>query len=460
MCANFLNYMGQLLETTDFSDVTIVSDDQKIFKGHRNILSAFSPVLRNLFKVDSQYPSLLYLNGVNSTEINAIMQYIYSDKLPITWTEQLQSAVNSLQIESLREKVEKLNPSSFSGDLRADEVRKQNEDLVKVKFLVNPRIELRNTDTLITRKEISGDNIKVKPNSQYFKAKLSDLVKMKESQEMSNTDSSNEGTHERNHQETIGDNLEVKPNSRFFKAKLSDLVMMKKSQEMSNTDLGYEGTHERNYLITSKETIGDNLEVVPNSQSFEAKLSDMVKIKESQKIRARSKPRACDRCSPVVTFSSTYQWKKHNMTCHQESIFKCDMCDYSTFENSLLKYHIDSKHLGIKESTPCDKCDYDPKDRRNLAKHKQSVHEGVKFSCNYCEYQTGQKSSLKIHIRSVHEGIREQCSQCGRQFARAVSLYDHIKTVHEGIRLKCPFCEYLASKKTHLDYHVQKNHAQ
>ena len=106
MCADFIKHMGQLLESSDFSDVTIVSDDQKIFKGHRNILSAFSPVLRKLFKVDHQYPSLLYLNGVNSTEINAIMQYIYSDKLPNTWTEQLQSAVNSLQIESLREKID------------------------------------------------------------------------------------------------------------------------------------------------------------------------------------------------------------------------------------------------------------------------------------------------------------------------------------------------------------------
>ena len=138
MGADFIKHMRQLLESSDFSDVTIVSDDQKIFKGHRNILSTFSPVLRNLFKVDHQYPSLLYLNGVKSTEINAIMKYIYSNKLPNTWTEQLESAVNSLQISSLREKVEELKLSHFPEDLSTDGERKPNDDLVKVKLLVNP----------------------------------------------------------------------------------------------------------------------------------------------------------------------------------------------------------------------------------------------------------------------------------------------------------------------------------
>ena len=55
MSEDFLKHIRELLKSSDFSDVTIVSDDQKIFKGHRNILSGFSPVLKNLFKVDSQY---------------------------------------------------------------------------------------------------------------------------------------------------------------------------------------------------------------------------------------------------------------------------------------------------------------------------------------------------------------------------------------------------------------------
>ena len=87
MSEDFLEHIGELLKSSDFSDVTLVSDDQKIFKGHKNILSGFSPVLMNLFKIDSQnYQTLLHLNGINSNEINILMEFIYFNIFPKTWT--------------------------------------------------------------------------------------------------------------------------------------------------------------------------------------------------------------------------------------------------------------------------------------------------------------------------------------------------------------------------------------
>ena len=103
----FLKHFRQILETSDFSDVTIVSDDLKIFKGHRNILSVFSPVLKSLFKIDShqKIDSSLYLNGIHSTEINDILKYIYFNTIPPKWTKQLESAVNSLEIKALQDQI-------------------------------------------------------------------------------------------------------------------------------------------------------------------------------------------------------------------------------------------------------------------------------------------------------------------------------------------------------------------
>ena len=106
MSEEFFEHIGELLKSSDFSYVTIVSEDQRIFKGHRNIISGFSPVLKKLFKIDfNNQPALLYLNGINSSEINAIMEFIYCNTIPKTWTEQLKSAIISLEIKGLLEHI-------------------------------------------------------------------------------------------------------------------------------------------------------------------------------------------------------------------------------------------------------------------------------------------------------------------------------------------------------------------
>ena len=100
---DFMKHFREILNSSDFSDVTIVSDDLKIFKGHRNILSVFSPVLKSLFKIDSHPSPSLYLNGIDSTEINVILKFIYFNTIPPKWTKQLESAVDSLQIKGLKD---------------------------------------------------------------------------------------------------------------------------------------------------------------------------------------------------------------------------------------------------------------------------------------------------------------------------------------------------------------------
>ena len=54
--------MESFLVNDSFMDVTIVCDDQKKIKSHRNILSASSSVLKNLLEVERQSSSsVLYL---------------------------------------------------------------------------------------------------------------------------------------------------------------------------------------------------------------------------------------------------------------------------------------------------------------------------------------------------------------------------------------------------------------
>ena len=67
-----------MMESKDFADVTLVCDDMKPIKAHRNILSACSPLLKNILNIDPQNPHpVLFLRGIMHSEMESILQFIY-----------------------------------------------------------------------------------------------------------------------------------------------------------------------------------------------------------------------------------------------------------------------------------------------------------------------------------------------------------------------------------------------
>ena len=61
--------LKEMMTSNDFADVTLVCDDKKEIKAHRNILSACSPVFKNMLKIDQQsnHP-VIYLRGIQHLE--------------------------------------------------------------------------------------------------------------------------------------------------------------------------------------------------------------------------------------------------------------------------------------------------------------------------------------------------------------------------------------------------------
>ena len=60
-----------------FTDVTLVSDDNKQIGAHKLILSAVSEFFRNILADKSHVHPMLCLDGVNSEELNMIIRYLY-----------------------------------------------------------------------------------------------------------------------------------------------------------------------------------------------------------------------------------------------------------------------------------------------------------------------------------------------------------------------------------------------
>ena len=67
----------ELYEEDRYSDITLISDDQFQFKAHKIILSACSPVFRNIIDYNPTQNSLIYLRGVQSQELEPILQFMY-----------------------------------------------------------------------------------------------------------------------------------------------------------------------------------------------------------------------------------------------------------------------------------------------------------------------------------------------------------------------------------------------
>ena len=70
--------LREMKTSSEFADVTLVTDDKQQIKAHRNILSACSPVFKNIFQIDCNNTNpVIYLQGIQHSEMESIMQFIY-----------------------------------------------------------------------------------------------------------------------------------------------------------------------------------------------------------------------------------------------------------------------------------------------------------------------------------------------------------------------------------------------
>ena len=124
--------LHDLLETNDFADVTLVCDDLKQIKAHRNILSACSPVFKTMLHIETNnsHP-VIYLRGIQYTEMESIIQYIYQGKATFLQERlsDLLSTAKSLQIRELANSVTDEKPAA-TGSQEDEEVLQNKEDLL------------------------------------------------------------------------------------------------------------------------------------------------------------------------------------------------------------------------------------------------------------------------------------------------------------------------------------------
>ena len=110
---NFKKCLGksvtsEIIDRAKYTDVTLVCDDKVVIEAHKVILSACSPLLRNILLFNPHQHPLIFLRGINHTEMEAILNIMYlgESKLREENLQDFLAAVNDLQIEKISPRLE------------------------------------------------------------------------------------------------------------------------------------------------------------------------------------------------------------------------------------------------------------------------------------------------------------------------------------------------------------------
>ena len=151
------NMMKELMMNEDFSDVTLVTEDKKQIKANINILSICSPVFQDILKKEKNCNQIIYLRGVQFSEMESIMQFIYLGEATFykQRMNEFLSVANSLEIKGL------CNAESETSDEAQDEPTDYSESSPADMNEQTTRLDnTKPEDELTTYPETSSANMK------------------------------------------------------------------------------------------------------------------------------------------------------------------------------------------------------------------------------------------------------------------------------------------------------------
>ena len=74
---NVKGAFGNLRESTDFADVTLVCEDGHQIEAHKFILAASSPFFQGILKRNKHSHPLIYVRGIKSVDLVAMVDFLY-----------------------------------------------------------------------------------------------------------------------------------------------------------------------------------------------------------------------------------------------------------------------------------------------------------------------------------------------------------------------------------------------
>ena len=412
--------LHELISSNLFTDVTLVSDDKKKIKAHRNILSASSSVLNNILEIEANSSnSVVYLKGIQFSEIESLLQFIYFGQTsldPHKLSEFL-SLANNLEIKDLElsnereeeednralqkdvEHLDYLGPTIHDDDASSDDLGQETvserivllqprqENPTHMPPQPRPDVDIRNSLSLTNNTgECQNDMTMIKN----FQCKQCDK-------------SYCDPTAFKRHKQSIHDGITY-PCSQcnFYTPDKGVLQIHIKSIHMG---VRYECSHcGRKYKDEKRWTNHMKLKC---SENFSVGSEQTVSLENSTLLESAQEPMPSpdprhnitekDQEGPVQSISNSNDETGSGQD-HAQATFQCSQCEKSFKDKQILRSHI------------------------------QSIHDGITYPCRKCNYYATKKELLKRHDEIVHVGRRYECPDCGIMFAYKDYLSKHMKS--------------------------------
>ena len=304
--------LGDMMSSNEFADVTLVTDDKQQIRAHRNILSACSPVFKNILQIHSNITNpVIYLRGIQHFEMESIMQFMYLGEAKF-YEERMSEFLmvsKDLEIKDLSSTGIRTN---YQPDSNKDSDFSENNDA----------------------DEDVGDN-----PAQTFKE---DEVYVENEIQTTN-------------RPTIRKSAAIK--------------------RVSRTDDGKYACNQCDYLAGHKSHLTKHIESIHEGikhacNQCEYQTGYKSDLKKHHKSIHEGVRYACNQCDYQATQQGSL--KTHIQSIHEGVKYACNQCDYQATTQSSLKTHIQSIHEGAKYA--CNQCDYQATTQSSLTSHTKKKH--------------------------------------------------------------------------------------
>ena len=402
--------LHKMSSSPEYTDATLVCEDQREFKVHRAILTACSAVFEKIFSFSSQNNPIVYLRGTDGQEIQSVLQFIYLGQttVPQQRMTEFLNVAKSLKINGI---------SNEEGSLN-NEGNSEYVEYMKLKT----KEAVKNEES----KSNSGNNEGNSEYVEYMKLKTEEAVKNEESK-------SNSGGERETETEE-----QVHP---------SDSGLSVNDSEMSLSD---ESKHNEiaNKPVKQEITIKIKCPHCRIEFSEPSELNKHIVINHCDKKELHK----CDQCGK--DFRVYKHLSIHIKRTHSEHK-PCNVCG-NLFSSDYLKKHVQSAHEGTKFK--CKLCTSEFSYGSTLSRHMVQVHEERMYTCDICGFTNKHNEKYKVHMKVEHEGFRYSCPHCIYQAKRPDNLRTHILSMHDGIRFSCDQCDYSGSRQNLHTHRKVNNH--
>merc|ERR1712214_126635 len=121
--------LKEMSSDDSFADVTLVTDDKKQIKAHRNILSACSSVFKEILQINTNnnHP-IIYLRGIQYPEMESILQFIYLGEAKF-YEERMNEFLNVAKSLDIRELAKGIEDGDETSAVNEDNTGIDSEDV-------------------------------------------------------------------------------------------------------------------------------------------------------------------------------------------------------------------------------------------------------------------------------------------------------------------------------------------